>query len=232
MGIGGVLKMNENSTIFLSASVPDTTRFPQYAESADNVAIAAAVGALVHVLLGRRRLVWGGHPAITPMVYAIAEDMGVDYSKWVTLYQSNYFEDRFPEDNSKFGNVVFTPKGKNRSFSVAAMREKMLKDFSFEAGVFIGGMDGVVEEFHLLKKFQPSARVIPVISTGGATLEIATEIGGLSAELASNLDYISLFHSHLGVSAAESRYSTPEDQPRDLADRLLSAGHRRQGPRP
>ncbi|MDP9649681.1 hypothetical protein J2793_005148 [Paraburkholderia caledonica] len=34
--------------------------------SADTVAITAAVSALVHVVLGRRLLIWGGQPAITP----------------------------------------------------------------------------------------------------------------------------------------------------------------------
>src|SRR5258705_4522652 len=38
--------------------------------------------------LGRRLLVWGGHPAITPMIWAAANDMGVDYGAWVHLYQS------------------------------------------------------------------------------------------------------------------------------------------------
>ncbi|MFH7375956.1 hypothetical protein RA263_28030, partial [Pseudomonas syringae pv. tagetis] len=73
--------MNINAAIFLSASVPDGRGENRYAQTADTVAIATAVGALVHVVLGRRRLVWGGHPAITPMVYAVAEGLGVDYSQ-------------------------------------------------------------------------------------------------------------------------------------------------------
>ena len=54
--------------IFLSASVPDPKRGPDYAATSDSVAITSAVSALVHVTLGRRVLVWGGHPAITPMI--------------------------------------------------------------------------------------------------------------------------------------------------------------------
>ena len=59
--------------IFLSAGVPDPRRGPEYAKTADTVAIAAAVSALVHVTLGRRLLVWGGQPAITPMIWFVAE---------------------------------------------------------------------------------------------------------------------------------------------------------------
>lgn len=82
--------------IFLSASVPDGRRAPDFAATADTVAITAAVSALVHVVLGRRLLIWGGHPAITPMIWTVAENFGVDYGRWVQLYQSLYFKDEFP----------------------------------------------------------------------------------------------------------------------------------------
>jgi hypothetical protein len=64
--------------IFLSASVPDPNRSSKYFSTADPLAIGAAVSGLVYVTLGRRLLVWGGHPAITPMIWAAADDMGVD----------------------------------------------------------------------------------------------------------------------------------------------------------
>ena len=91
--------------IFLSASVPDPKREPEFAATSNSVAITSAVRALVHVTLGRRVLVWGGHPAITPMIKVVAEEMDVDYGKWVKLYQSLYFRDQFPQDNEQFENV-------------------------------------------------------------------------------------------------------------------------------
>src|SRR5258705_7742568 len=94
--------------IFLSAGVPDPKRGPQYAKTADTVAITAAVSALVHVTLGRRLLVWGGQPAITPMIWVVAEAFRLDYGSWVKLYQTHYFEDQFPEDNERFRNVIYT----------------------------------------------------------------------------------------------------------------------------
>jgi len=74
-------------SIFLSASVPDPKRAPEFAETSNSVAITSAVRALVHVTLGRRVLVWGGHPAITPMIKVVAEEMGLDYGEWVKLFQ-------------------------------------------------------------------------------------------------------------------------------------------------
>src|SRR5688572_20092354 len=82
----GRLQLGRNKmadAVFLSAGVPDPKRGPEYAATADTIAINAAVSALVHVTLGRRLLVWGGQPAITPMIWVVAEDIGVDYGKWV-----------------------------------------------------------------------------------------------------------------------------------------------------
>lgn len=212
--------MDANAAIFLSASVPDPKRNPKYVETADTVAIASAVSALVHVVLGRRRLVWGGHPAITPMVYATAEDMGVDYSKWVVLYQSAFFEDRYPEDNKKFQNIVFVAKEGDREASLASMRKQMLSKYEFGAGIFIGGMEGVVEEFLLFRELQQHAAAIPVTSTGGATIEIASHFPHRDTELETDLDYVSLFHRYLDIPVAEKRYTTPAEQPAELKRRL------------
>src|SRR4051794_9555611 len=111
--------------IFLSAGAPDPKRGPQYAATADTVAITAAVSALVHVTLGRRLLVWGGHPAITPMIWVVAQDVGVDYGRWVQLYQSRHFRDEFPEDNEQFQNVTYTDDVElDREKSLLAMRER------------------------------------------------------------------------------------------------------------
>lgn len=55
--------------IFLSASVPRVGR-GNFHESADPFLIQFAVRELLTVALGRRQIVWGGHPAITPMIWA------------------------------------------------------------------------------------------------------------------------------------------------------------------
>ena len=128
-----------SGAIFLSASVPDPKRSPEFARTADTVAITAAVSALVYVTLGRRLLVWGGHPAITPMILVVAEEMGIDYGSWVKLYQSNYFAEEFPEDNLRFQNVRHTEAIGDREKSLRLMREQMFSEQPFDAGVFIGG---------------------------------------------------------------------------------------------
>jgi hypothetical protein len=212
--------MNVSGAIFLSASVPDPVRGPEYTKSADTVAITAAVSALVHVTLGRRLLVWGGHPAITPMIWVVAEAMGIDYGSWVKLYQTKYFKDEFPEDNERFQNVTYTEDiDHDRERSLHVMRKKMFQDHPFEAAVFIGGMRGVIDEFDLFRSAQPQAILLPVISTGGATLMLRDRLSTLPSDLAEDLDYIAVFHRHLAISAKEQRYKRPDDQPPDITAR-------------
>lgn len=208
-------------TIFLSASVPDPRRSPRFAESADSVAITAAVTALMYVTLGRRMLVWGGHPAITPMIWVAAESMDVDYATWVKLYQSKFFEDDFPEENARFGNVVFVDTVDNdRGASLRLMRERMFREQQFQAAVFIGGMDGILDEYELFHRYQPTADVVPVASTGGAALELANRLATPAQDLREDLDYVALFHRHLHIQTRERRFRKLVDQPAALADRL------------
>lgn len=220
MDARGMGRITMAESIFLSASVPDIKKSPEFAATVDVVAVTAAVSALVHVILGRRLLVWGGHPAITPMIWIVAQDINVDYGKWVCLYQSNHFKDDFPEDNERFQNIIYTNEVDNdREKSLLAMRERMFSDHDFSAAVFIGGMEGIVQEFDMFQHFQPKAAVIPIVSTGGAVLNIAKKIVHLDEEFSVNLDYVALFHHHLGISVREERFYQPEEQPVDIEQR-------------
>lgn len=207
--------------IFLSAGVPDPKLGPEYAATADSVAIGAAVSALVHVTLGRRPLIWGGQPSITPMISVVAEDIGVDYGRWVHLYQSRYFEDEYPEDNERFQNVTYTENiDRDREKSLLLMRERMFSENNFRAAVFIGGMGGIIHEYELFRHLQPKAVVVPVVSTGGATLKVASSLGAIPEDLTEDRDYVALFHRKLGISVKEERYREPESQPINVDERF------------
>ncbi|MGC1864186.1 MAG: hypothetical protein WA733_24475 [Methylocystis sp.] len=57
-------------------------------------------------------------------------------------------------------------------------------------------MGGIVQEFDLLQQLQPNAAPLPVISTGGAVLDVAQRMGSVPADLRDDLDYVALFHRH------------------------------------
>lgn len=144
------------SAIFLSASVPLAGR-RHYHEAADSFSIQLAVRKLVIAVIERQRIVWGGHPAITRMIWAICKDLNINYAKSVVLYQSRFFQEHFPEENKHFANVVFVDAVPgDREASLLRLREAMLSREDLRGAVFIGGMEGVEAEYALFKRFHPN----------------------------------------------------------------------------
>ena len=168
----------EIKNIFLSASIPLPERDSKYIDTADIIAIRDAVIALTTVVLPHHRLVWGGHPSITPLVYYVMKKLNLNIQEHVTIYQSKFFEKYFPEDNNKFNNVILTDVIDNdRDKSLLHMRERILDEFEFSAAVFIGGMEGIegdkekgIEgEYKMFIDRHPQALILPIASTGAAT---------------------------------------------------------------
>lgn len=191
------------NAIFLSASVPVPGRGKYYL-SADPFLIQFAVRELITTVLGRRLIVWGGHPAITPMVWAACEDLGVDYRSSVVLYQSTFFADFFPDENRFFGNVEYVEHiPGDKGASLLLMRDAMLSRDDLSAAVFVGGMEGVVAEHDLFLRYHPGGRVLPVAAPGGAALELAVGMG-LANQLDS-VDFSRMFHDALGIQPDEPR---------------------------
>lgn len=155
--------------IFLSASIPLPERHPKYYESADIIAIREAVIALITVVLPHHRVVWGGHPSITPLINYVMQKMKLNIQEHVALYQSEFFKDKFPEDNNKFQNVILTENFGDIPLSIQRMRERMFSENKFAAAIFIGGMDGIEVEYKMFKEYHPEALILPIASTGGAT---------------------------------------------------------------
>lgn len=187
-------------SIFLSASVPVKGRGEFY-ETANPFLIQFAVREFLTVCLGRRHIVWGGHPAITPMVWSVCEDLGIDYSAAITLYQSRKFEEDFPQENRHFKNVEFVEAvNDDREKSLRLLRERMLNR-PFEAAVFIGGMEGVLIEYEMFLEAHPDARIVTVSSPGGASMQLAKKLGRVE----DRIDFARFFQNELQIDSREPR---------------------------
>lgn len=162
---------NKNlNKIFLSASIPSPERDKKYYDTADILAIRDSVRALATIVIPKAHLVWGGHPSITPLIKFIMDKMNSDVREHVTLYQSLFFEKYFPKDNAAFGSIVLTDKKDNLKESIFIMRERMFSENDFKVGIFIGGMEGVEDEFEMFIDANPNAITLPIASTGAASL--------------------------------------------------------------
>lgn len=190
---------NKIKNIFLSASIPLPERDEQYIKTADIIAIRDAVIALTTVVLPHHRLVWGGHPSITPLIYYVMQRLNLNIQEHMTIYQSKFFEKFFPEDNNKFENIVLTEIIQNdREKSLQHMRNKMIGDSEFSAGIFIGGMEGVEEEYDMFIEKHPKALVLPIASTGAGAKKIYDErFTDKNEQLVKDYAYMSLFQKYL-----------------------------------
>ena len=189
--------------IFLSASVPVRPPFDSDARPQE---IQSAINALAQVALGRKKLVWGGHPAITPLLWVAAKSVGVEYAVAVDLFQSRLYQEDFPTENKYFANVNYVDavdgdKGK----SLLAMRHAMLASTSFDAAVFIGGMDGINDEYEMFGAKWPEASCIPIALTGGAARELANRIGYVPSVDVAPLDFVALLHHELKIRPRQKR---------------------------
>jgi hypothetical protein len=186
--------------IFLSASIPLKERDPKYFDSADIIAIRDSVIALATVVLPNHRLIWGGHPSITPIIYYVMERLGLKVQDHVLLYQSKFFEKFFPEDNNKFENVILTENTGEVESSKLLMRKRMFSENHFVSGIFIGGMEGIEDEFKLFREFHPKALILPISSTGAASQKVYNNYLSFDLKnqrLVNDYAYMSLFQDLL-----------------------------------
>jgi hypothetical protein len=182
--------MLDGRYLFLSASYPAADRDPRYSDNTDVREISNAVLALINAVFSTGgRLVFGGHPTITPLALQQAAlffdpatghqaDSAADDPR-VRVYQSNYFDKVIPAAAkqiaaSPFGAMIATsyPPGGDekaeRANALRTMRTRMIEDNAPLAAVFIGGMEGIEDEYALCAKLRPQTPRYLVGAPGGA----------------------------------------------------------------
>lgn len=171
--------------LLLSASVPVPGRDPRYLP-ARRTEIRTAVVQLARFAFARDvQLVFGGHPAISPIVLGTTRTVEPSSEPRVFVFQSDYFRDVIPDDTEKLadwthGRLLWTrsagprqaPHGPSRPVareqSLGIMREAMLGVPGLVGAVFIGGMEGVEDESRLWRRQHPDLPRYALPSTGGA----------------------------------------------------------------
>ena len=193
--------------IFLSASVPALNRQERFRriEGAHFEIEQAVISVARAVFSEGGRLVFGGHPAISPLVAMVAgeyreprlvEAEEVRKPSPIQVFQSRAFQGFLPEEtlmmyqlgyatitwveavaNERFDPMQHYPEGPCPT-SLREMRVAMIKETRPDAMVCIGGMNGVEEELALFGKLRPGTPVYVLGRTGGASALIAEQYRG------------------------------------------------------
>lgn len=183
--------------IFLSASIPVPGR--EFYGTDDVVAIREAVMAFTKVCMEKRlSFYFGGHPAITPLVWEVAKDyLREDFRNLIRIYQSSFFIGKTPKEVEYFNNVVWTSAKETIPESVDFMREQMFKENFTTIAVFIGGMNGITDEYSKVQKYYPEALILPIATTGAASAKLYKDLGLNNQDLCDNYSYVSIFKKYL-----------------------------------
>lgn len=183
--------------IFLSASIPVPGR--EFYDTADVVAIREAVMAFTKVCMEKRlQFYFGGHPAITPLVWEVAKDyLRDEFKSLIHIYQSSWFLGKTPHEVDFFNNVVWTDAKETILQSVDYMRNQMFLENETTIAVFIGGMKGIRDEYDLITKYYPDVKILPLATTGAASESLYKELRMNNPDLCDNYSYVSIFRKYL-----------------------------------
>jgi hypothetical protein len=185
--------------ILLSASVPyrrqatkDMTanelaelewRNEHYTASARPLQIRSAVMELTKAaLMHNAQLIFGAHPAISPMVLDAARNIGAPPDS-ILIFQSQFYEKQIPGSTLDLadwsaGRLFFTrrqPADREyvaRNKSLTEMRSIMVSPSNLRGAVFVGGMEGVEEEAQLFKSKHGNLPRYAIASTGSAAADL------------------------------------------------------------
>lgn len=171
--------------VFVSVSIPDPSRWDG---DFDALEITDAVVSLARTFLTAGwRLVTAAHPTIAPLLLYVAAELPAEGGRRVSVYQSELFEDVLPTATRRFeaegiGRVVWTaaaegdrPLPGEWNASLEIMRRQMLADTAPEAAIFVGGMQGIFDEYELFSEMRPGRTRYAVGRPGGAARTLALE---------------------------------------------------------
>jgi len=188
----------QRRSVFLSASVPSPARAEKYSRVPDaQVEIEDAVVNLARAVFAEGgRLVFGGHPSISPLVAMVAAEYravpawsaGDGLAPRVLIHQLDVFKQKgeIPDATTlmeRLGQAKVQwhqtdpieaaqkprPGEPPYPASMERMRRGMIEDSTLAAMICIGGMEGVERESELFLDLQRGKPVHLMTRSGGAT---------------------------------------------------------------
>ena len=176
--------------VFLSASFPSGERGKEV-EPYDPQAIADAVSAVVRaVFVEGGKLLFGGHPTITPLILFIGTELRA--KRVVDVFQSKWFSDGITEETTRLvelgvGKIHWTPREASLEDSLCRMRESMFSYSKPVGAIFVGGMSGIRDEYKEFGELCPGVPRIPLSGPGGAASHLEIDKNELPEDLMAHL---------------------------------------------
>lgn len=172
--------------VFLGAGIPDPKRWSGHFDAREIT--DAVVAATRAILSAGGTIVTGAHPTISPLILYVASELGHDWDEpHVLVYQSAVLDSVMPDITRRFeedgvarlriteAKAGERPRPGEATQSLLRMRRRMFADMTPAAAIFVGGMEGVVEEFQLLRDSHPQVLTYPVAKPGGEAANLVEQ---------------------------------------------------------
>jgi hypothetical protein len=191
--------------VFLSASIPDPGR---WSGPFDALAITDAVVAAARaVLTSAGGLVTAAHPTIAPLMLYVAREFPDirEVEPPIVVYQSRLFGDVLPPATYELAEGGLAELRWTEAFpgdepepgkwerSLLTLRETMLRDADPIAAIFVGGMEGIRQEFDIFRQLHERRPAYAVGRPGGEAASLVS-LGppSLAEDLATSESYPAL----------------------------------------
>ncbi|MDZ7831779.1 MAG: hypothetical protein U5L07_08525 [Desulfobacterales bacterium] len=164
-------------SIFLSASIPDELDQTFKAQKL----YTSIIIFVQRILAAKGRIIFGGHPTITPLVKKAAQRTQKTSAN-IDLFQLRCFEKQAPDDiwdSSVFETIRWFGSGEKMHMleGLEDMRNEMAKQSS--SAIFIGGKTdnrGIYDEYKKFLKYHPEGPVYLLGFMDGDTVKIIKEL--------------------------------------------------------
>lgn len=198
------LDLLQRKIVFLSASFPSRERSANFFETTDPDEVTHAIVATCRAVFAvGGRLVFGGHPSITPLIMMVAEEyLPEDIAErrelrgegraTVIAYQSESFRFATPQSTRNLeewglgelrwveesgDKPRFTAEGTlihgSGDLALQRMREEMFEETKPVAAIFIGGMEGIEQEATMFRRACEGHPLYFIGAPGGAARNLA-----------------------------------------------------------
>lgn len=175
-------------TFFMSGSIPDPVRWKGAFEPLE---ITDAIVSFARTcLIQGHKIVTAAHPTLAPLLLYVAAELPRQEQVSIRIYQSLLFEDILPTATRRFeaegiGEIIWTeaaageePVPGKWDESLRIMRLQMLHDTKPDAAVFVGGMEGINQEFNLFRREFPNRPTYALGHPGGEAANLDTRHTG------------------------------------------------------
>lgn len=176
--------------LFLSTSIPSLNS--SFNENFDSIAYRDSIINLAEYCVENGiHIVTCIHGVPIDLITHTLKKLKVNIKDYLTVVHSSFFTKETSNDYLK----VIQTSADNIPKALAELRKTVFMENDFDYALFIGGMQGVIDEYEYLK--DTNIKLVPIGTVGAAAAQICKNYNITDKDLISNFKFASVFRNVL-----------------------------------